>query len=154
MRVMHEHLKTNHHLKNTGRLQYGLFLKGIGVTLDDSIEFWKSEMTKKQDINEDKFNKQYLYQIQYNYGKVGRRVNYRPPGCTKLVVDPVGPGEVHGCPFKHMDTDELTKRLMEYKISPTGNKNKLFNSITFLILKMLRENRCKKVLKKMLNKIK
>ncbi|XP_011504634.1 PREDICTED: DNA primase large subunit-like [Ceratosolen solmsi marchali] len=119
MRIMHEHLKTNHHLKNTGRLQYGLFLKGIGVTLDDSIEFWKSEMTKKEDINEDKFNKQYLYQIQYNYGKVGRRVNYRPPGCTKLVVDPVGPGEIHGCPFKHMDIDELTKKLIEYKISPS-----------------------------------
>ncbi|XP_008207104.1 DNA primase large subunit isoform X1 [Nasonia vitripennis] len=127
MRIMHEHLTTNHHLKNTGRLQYGLFLKGVGVTLEDSIEFWKSEMTKKEDCNEDKFNKQYLYQIRYNYGKVGRRVDYRPAGCNKLISEPVGPAEVHGCPYKHMDTDELTKKLLECHLphSDVGEITKL-----------------------------
>ena len=27
-------------------MQYGLFLKGIGVTLPDSLRFWRSEFTK------------------------------------------------------------------------------------------------------------
>ena len=128
MRVMHEHLTTHHHLKNTGRLQYGLFLKGIGVTLDDSVQFWKNEFTKKEDINEDIFNKKYLYQIQYNYGKVGRRVDYRPAGCNKLIGESIGSGEVHGCPYKNMDTDELTKKLNEYKLPPTGKLNFNYNA--------------------------
>lgn len=39
MRQCHEILRTKHHLKYHGRLQYGLFLKGIGVTLEDSLRF-------------------------------------------------------------------------------------------------------------------
>lgn len=39
MRQCHETLRTKHHLKHHGRLQYGLFLKGIGVTLEDSLRF-------------------------------------------------------------------------------------------------------------------
>lgn len=120
MRIMHDHLKTTHHLRNSGRLEYGLFLKGIGVTLEDSIEFWRTELTKKEDINEDKFIKNYLYNVNYIYGKVGRRVNYRPLGCNKLITENVGAGEVHGCPYKHMDMDNLTKKLLEFKINASG----------------------------------
>lgn len=39
MRQCHEALRSKHHLKYHGRLQYGLFLKGIGVTLEDSLRF-------------------------------------------------------------------------------------------------------------------
>lgn len=39
MRQCHETLRSKHHLKHQGRLQYGLFLKGIGVTLEDSLRF-------------------------------------------------------------------------------------------------------------------
>lgn len=37
MRQCHESLRTHHHLKHNGRMQYGLFLKGIGVTLEDAL---------------------------------------------------------------------------------------------------------------------
>lgn len=37
MRQCHETLRTKHHLKHGGRIQYGLFLKAIGVTLEDSL---------------------------------------------------------------------------------------------------------------------
>lgn len=37
MRQCHEILRTKHHHKHFGRLQYGLFLKGIGVSLEDSL---------------------------------------------------------------------------------------------------------------------
>lgn len=39
MRQCHEALRSKHHLKYHTRLQYGLFLKGIGVTLEDSLRF-------------------------------------------------------------------------------------------------------------------
>jgi hypothetical protein len=35
-----------HHLKHDGRMQFGLFLKGIGVTLEDSIAWWRESMMK------------------------------------------------------------------------------------------------------------
>lgn len=37
MRQCHEALRSKHHLKHFSRLQYGLFLKGIGVTLEDAL---------------------------------------------------------------------------------------------------------------------
>ncbi|XP_043288317.1 DNA primase large subunit-like [Venturia canescens] len=112
MRVLHEVVKTDHHLKNMGRMQYGLFIKGIGVTLEDALRFWRTEFTKKIDL--DKFDKSYAYDIRHYYGKEGRRTSYTPYGCNKILSSTPGPGEKHGCPFKHMSTDELKKKLTAF----------------------------------------
>lgn len=37
-RMCHEALRERHHLKYFGRHQYQLFLKGIGVSLEDSLK--------------------------------------------------------------------------------------------------------------------
>jgi DNA primase large subunit len=66
MRTTHRALRANHHLMHGGRMQYGLFLKGIGVTLDDSLSLWRSEFTKKPDIDEKIFNSRYAYNIRSN----------------------------------------------------------------------------------------
>lgn len=118
MRSLHECLTKDHKLKHAGRLQYGLFLKGIGVSLDDALKFWREEFTKHPDINDDIFDKKYSYGIRHNYGKEGNQKNYTPMGCSKIINGSVGPGENHGCPYKHMDTDELKKKLTECHISP------------------------------------
>jgi Eukaryotic-type DNA primase, large subunit len=83
MREMHKYLRANHHLKHWGRLQYGLFLKGIGLTLEDSIKFWRAEFTKK--MTNDKFEKGYLYNIRHSYGKEGKRADYTPWTCAKII---------------------------------------------------------------------
>lgn len=43
MRQCHEVLRTKHHHKHFGRLQYGLFLKSIGVTLEDSMRYVEAD---------------------------------------------------------------------------------------------------------------
>lgn len=110
MRTLHNAFRTNHHLKHTGRMQYGLFLKGIGVPLEEAIKFWKSEMCKK--INVDQFNKRYAYNIRHNYGKEGKRQDYTPYTCQKIInAEPPKSGEYHGCPFRHYDEMHLRNAL-------------------------------------------
>lgn len=46
MRQLHRALRDSHHLRHGGRMQYGLFLKGIGLTLEQALEFWKKEFIR------------------------------------------------------------------------------------------------------------
>ena len=41
MRNLHRELRKNSHLKHFGRLQYTLFLKGVGLSLQECIVFWR-----------------------------------------------------------------------------------------------------------------
>ncbi|ETK83199.1 hypothetical protein, variant [Phytophthora nicotianae CJ01A1] len=110
MRSLHKGLKLNHHLKFAGRQQYGLFLKGIGLQLDDAIAYWKQEFCKKMSV--DDFNKKYAYNIRHNYGKEGKRKDYAPSNCMRIITgDPPKNGEYHGCPFRHFEQEHLRKAL-------------------------------------------
>ena len=60
MRFLHEALRNSHHLRHGGRLQYGLFLKGIGVTLQDAMRFWRDEFTKLMDVDKVTINFAYI----------------------------------------------------------------------------------------------
>lgn len=41
MQNLHRELRKNSHLKHFGRLQYTLFLKGIGLSLNECVIFWR-----------------------------------------------------------------------------------------------------------------
>jgi len=41
MQNLHRELRKNNHLKHFGRLQYTLFLKGIGLDMNECITFWR-----------------------------------------------------------------------------------------------------------------
>lgn len=56
MRQLHKALRENHHLRHGGRMQYGLFLKGIGLTLEQALQFWRSEFIKGK-VDADKVNR-------------------------------------------------------------------------------------------------
>ena len=115
MGELHAALKRDHHLRHAGRMQYGLFLKGIGLPLDDALRFWQREFTKK--ITSDVFMKSYAYNIRHNYGKEGKRADYSPYSCQKIILG-AGPGhgEYHGCPYKEYDSLNLTNMLRKMKI--------------------------------------
>ncbi|XP_001639500.2 DNA primase large subunit [Nematostella vectensis] len=119
MRQLHQNLRENHHLKHGGRMQYGLFLKGIGLTLEESLAFWRTEFIRIMDL--DKFDKQYAYNIRHNYGKEGKRADYTPYSCMKIIMsNQPGPGDCHGCPYRHTDPDLLRQHLARHKLGKEG----------------------------------
>ena len=106
MQQLHYALKRDHKLKHWGRQQYGLFLKAAGLSMEDQLRFFQAEFTKI--MTHDQFSKEYAYNIRHRYGKEGKRTEYSPYGCYKLVMDMApGPGEYHGCPYRHFDADHL-----------------------------------------------
>lgn len=115
MKMCHDSLRSTHHLKHHGRLQYGLFLKGIGVTLEDSLRFWREEFTKT--MEPDKFDKAYGYGVRYNYGKEGQRTNWSPYSCMKVINTPVSAQDTCGCPFKLWDPIEMRTKLINYGLN-------------------------------------
>jgi len=116
MRFIHNRLRADHHLKYFARQQYGLFLKGAGLTLEGSVALFRQEFTQKMDV--DKFDKNYVYNIRHMYGKEGNRVDHKPLSCPTIILNnPPGPTDCHGCPFRHTDPAILGQRLQAMQIS-------------------------------------
>ncbi|XP_074531963.1 DNA primase large subunit [Halichoeres trimaculatus] len=120
MRQLHQSLRENHHLRHGGRMQYGLFLKGIGLSLEQALQFWRSEFIRGK-VDADKFDKQYAYGVRHMFGKEGKRADYTPYSCMKVILSNApSQGDHHGCPFRHSDPELLKQKLQFYKVSPSG----------------------------------
>lgn len=116
MKALYTALVNQSHLKHFGRLQLGLFLKGMGFTAEESIQFWRKEFCKK--IDGDKFEKQYAYNIRHMYGKEGKRNDYKPWSCAKVMNQQApGTGEYHGCPFKTFGENSLQQLIGSYGLT-------------------------------------
>ncbi|XP_076831502.1 DNA primase large subunit [Brachyhypopomus gauderio] len=120
MRQLHRALREHHHLRHGGRMQYGLFLKGVGLTLEQALQFWRAEFVKGK-VDAEKFDKAYAYSIRHMFGKEGKRTDYTPYSCMKVVLsNPPSQGDYHGCPFRHSDPELLKQKLQAYKVGPGG----------------------------------
>jgi len=106
------------HLKFQGRQQLGLFLKGIGMNVDEALKYWSYQFTKgSSSLTVEKFNKEYKYNIRHNYGLEGSRTNYRPWDCATILSKPKpGKGESHGCPYRDLNMDALVDNLNDMGI--------------------------------------
>ncbi|KAG8639962.1 hypothetical protein MANES_13G009300v8 [Manihot esculenta] len=102
-------LREDHHLKHGGRMQLGLFLKGVGLKLDDALAFWKAEFSQK--VGAERFDKEYAYSIRHNYGREGKRTDYTPYSCQKIISLTPSVGDHHGCPYRHFSEDNLRAAL-------------------------------------------
>lgn len=117
MRNMQEELNKNHKLKHYGRLEYNLFLKEMGLPIEEALVFWRKMFSTTSD---DTFNKEYRYNIRHGYGLEGSKKSYPAYSCAKILTqNPPGPSETHGCPYRTMPPAMLQQRLREwYGIQP------------------------------------
>lgn len=122
-------VQANLHLKYQGRQQLGLFLKGIGLSVDEALKFWAHQFTKGG-MSTEKFNKEYRYNIRHNYGLEGARINYKPPDCGRIMLKPKpGKGEYHGCPYRDLPIDALTLNLQELGIRDHADINGVLDNV-------------------------
>ncbi|KAJ8935195.1 hypothetical protein NQ314_012952, partial [Rhamnusium bicolor] len=108
--------KTNR-LSHNERFDFSLYMKGIGVTLSDSLKFWESAYTKEHSTcskcthNWQENEKRYIYGIRHLYGLEGSRKNYQVRSCSYLQEKSLCATENGGCPFTHFDDTNLRKVL-------------------------------------------
>ena len=116
MNLIERHINEYSHLTHFGRLQYTLFLKGAGLSVDEALKFFQKKYEKKTPA--DKFEKEYAYNIRHSYGLEGKRVSYTPYTCEKIINmnGPMG-RECHGCPFKTYSAENLRKILNSCNLS-------------------------------------
>lgn len=111
-------LRRDAHLKYNGRQQFGLFLKSIGLPLEEAMAFWRRSFAAK--TTDEAFAKNYAYNIRHNYGQEGKRANYAPFPCSKIISGQApAAGDHHGCPFKHAAGRDLEQMLREFN-QPKG----------------------------------
>ncbi|OAF66904.1 hypothetical protein A3Q56_05343, partial [Intoshia linei] len=130
MQQINLYLNKHHKIKHLARQQYILFLKGIGLSIDEAIKYWKSHFLKVMDLRQ--FESEYAYNIKHRYGLVGSRTNYKPYSCVKIIseVSPLG-RECHGCPFRHEDLDTLKRKFTADKVKHSDNIIQLARSGKF-----------------------
>jgi DNA primase large subunit len=115
MQQLHRGLKRNHKLKHFGRLQYGLFLKQAGLSLEETTEFFRREFTKI--MTADEYTKGYAYGWRHMHGSLSPApidknilpADYTSSSCVKIIMSPGAHrmGEHHGCPYRHYNEGDL-----------------------------------------------
>lgn len=126
-----KHLQTNmmaqSHLRHEGRQQLSLFLKGIGLSVDEALKFWSHSFTSgPHAMTPERFNKEFKYNIRHTYGLEGARTNYKPWDCARILLRPApGKNEYHGCPYRDMSVDALSSQLGEMGVGAVDLKSVL-----------------------------
>ncbi|PWW80249.1 DNA primase, large subunit [Tuber magnatum] len=115
MRQLHTTLRRDKHLLHNGRLQYNLFLKGVGLNVDEALTFWRKAFSR---IDDDEFQKKYRYNVRHAYGLEGTRRNYKPMSCQQILTErrPAA-NQVHGCPYREMAVENLVVGLGTMSVS-------------------------------------
>ena len=127
MKNLHHSLTATGHLKHYGRLQYNLFLKELGLPVEEALVFWRRSF---KNMTDDKFNKEYRYNIRHGYGLEGRRMNYPAKSCARILTqDQPGPQDSHGCPFRHFSTTNLSTAMVQHYGLSTAEQSEILASV-------------------------
>ncbi|EGV65386.1 DNA primase subunit pri2 [Yamadazyma tenuis] len=130
-KVLQKSLVANHHLRFQGRQQLSLFLKGIGLNVDEALRFWSTQFTSgNTGISLEKFNKEYKYNIRHSYGLEGARINYKPWDCATILSKPKpNKSESHGCPYRDLKLEVLVDNLKDMGITEQSDLNVIIDDV-------------------------
>ncbi|ODV92468.1 hypothetical protein CANCADRAFT_17020, partial [Tortispora caseinolytica NRRL Y-17796] len=121
------HIRTRKHLKYDGRIQFNRFIKGMGVPVQEALEFWQKAFST---ITEERFNKDYKYNFRHDYGDVGGRINFHPMSCVEILrLPPPVRDQSHGCPYRDMPPDILNMTLKSMGVQDTATLNSVQKSV-------------------------
>ncbi|EPQ25975.1 uncharacterized protein PFL1_06430 [Pseudozyma flocculosa PF-1] len=127
MRHLHTTLTESGHLRHYARLQYNLFLKELGLPIEEALLFWRRSF---RNMTDDKFTKEHRYNIRHGYGLEGRRLNYPAKSCARILTqDPPGPQDSHGCPFRHFSPANLSTALSTHYGLSAGEQGEILTAV-------------------------
>lgn len=119
-RLVEAQRDTRKHLKHAGKLQLRPFLKDAGFSMDESVRWWRQELTRDPTIDVTSFEKNYMYDLEHAYGKKGHFQGAHCYGCPKIIGFPAeAAGQAHGCVFK-LDMPAIKSHLHRWKV-PEAN---------------------------------
>lgn len=109
---LHQNLRKRHRLSHFQRFYFSLFLKDIGMPVEEAIDFWRAEYCQTPSGSHncchhwEKDEKKYLYGIRHMYGLEGRRKSYTSVSCQRIQSLDTSCTE-GGCPFKSFDNLQM-----------------------------------------------
>lgn len=111
---LHQSLRKSHRLSHAQRFHYSLFLKDIGLPVEQAIDFWRAEYRQTPNHHTcchtwEKDEKKILYGIRHMYGLEGGRKNYTSVSCQRIQND--NSYQEGGCPFKCFDSHKMVELL-------------------------------------------
>ncbi|XP_049870753.1 DNA primase large subunit-like [Pectinophora gossypiella] len=112
---LHQYLRKKHRLSHSQRFYYSLFLKDIGMSVGEAIDFWRTEYQQSPNShscchNWQKDEKKFVYGIRHMYGLEGGRKNYTSVNCQRIQNSDTSCSE-GGCPFKSFDNQKMIQVL-------------------------------------------
>ena len=113
---LQEKLEKDKRLGHHARIGYTLFLKEIGLPLEESIKFWSCHYSESANPGEHSKcahswqtdGKKFIYNIRHLYGVSGSRKSYRAHKCASIINNR-SPLNQLSCPFNEIDIEDLAR---------------------------------------------
>lgn len=115
---VHSQLKAHHRLGHHARIAYSLFLKELGMPMDEAIKFWSHHYSKHKHGGEKSCthswqddHKKFEYSIKHMYGNAGGKKSYSAHSCLSIANRSTSINEELVCPFADNDIEDLGRIL-------------------------------------------
>ncbi|CAN6642193.1 DNA primase large subunit [Trichomonascus vanleenenianus] len=114
MKHMNNVTKAESHAKYDVRQQYGAFLKGIGLSVEESLRFWRGLF---KGLTDEDFRKKYAYNVRHMYALEGSRIDFKPMDCLQIIRSNGAGSSTHGCPYRTFSESNLVTALQKMGIT-------------------------------------
>ena len=124
MMDLYNEVMSQGHISHEERLQLGLFLKNIGMSVDEQLLFWYEKAVDNVGMTYDQFaNGAPGYQIRYMYGLEGGRTDYSAHKCASI--------QDRGyCSFLHQSVANIDENIRKEIKNPSNLQEDLMRELS------------------------